>query len=91
MINVHGFQSVEEADVVSRSTRLLDKWHKENGYTDIAGQCRFCLEVVGKHKFRRHVVTCRVSNAADDSTCYDDDVKPAENDRSISRFSNIKW
>lgn len=101
MVNVHGFQSQEDADVVSRNIRLLDKWRKENGYTNVAGQCRFCLKTVGKNKFRRHVDNCRISNTTGDAACIDNsrdessihetDTKPPEYDHTKSSRSNLKW
>ena len=60
--DVHGFKTPTDADFVSSDPTRLSEWRKLNGYTDQAGQCRYCEVIIAKRQFRRHVQACRISH-----------------------------
>ena len=47
--NTHGLTTDEVSRVVS-SPSVLASWRKVNGFTDIAGQCGYCLKVIPGHR-----------------------------------------
>ena len=58
---IHGFVDHDDAVAISGDPCLLGQWREENGYTTVAGQCRFCSSIFARHNFRRHVQACRSS------------------------------
>ena len=56
--SVHGFKSNDEFKAVLADHNRLWKWRSENGYTDIIGQCGYCLKQCSKYTINRCIKKC---------------------------------
>ena len=74
---VHGFKNHADALRILNNRELLEQWRKDHGYTNVPDQCRFCLAIVHKAHFRRHVQRCQLS-ATHSSQLSDDAVEPLD-------------
>ena len=97
MVDIHGFWTVQDARKIANNPAELKKWRKQNGYTNVAGQCRFCLEIFGRLSIRPHIRQCRPSENNEDTDVAGDInlasvTQQVENNSQTSPQSGImKW
>ena len=57
--DIHGFESIEDAERISGDKDLLLAWQKPRGYTSIPGQCGFCGKTnIDQRLMKKHLENC---------------------------------
>ena len=61
MYDVHGLRAHEYSSLIANEDRIR-QWRQDIGYTDLAGQCGFCLQTFSRGSIKNHLRKCKPSS-----------------------------